>query len=89
MNDQDTTKTNPESKDKSAGDQPSAKERFEIPECCRQMMGGTFCNFGKRGNEQSAGHGSASPGIFGRLMVRMMKACCGDFTEEHNRSAQV
>ena len=93
MNNEQTTKTNPEPEDGSAGDQNSAKARFEIPECCRQMMaqmmGGSFCNSAKRGEEQSAGPGSDSPGIFGRLMIRMMKACCGESTEKHSRSAPV
>ncbi len=92
MNDQDTTKTNPESADQSTGDQPPAKERFEIPECCRhmmaQMMEGSFCTSGKRPEEQSPERGSNSPGVFGRLMIRMMKACCGAFTENHSRSAE-
>lgn len=93
MANEETTKTNPEPVDESAGEQSSAKERFEIPECCRQMMtqmmGGSFCNSAKRGEEQSAEHGSGSPGIFGRLMFRVMKACCGEFPEKHSHSAQV
>ncbi len=93
MTNEETTRTNPESAHESAGDRPSANERFEIPECCRQMMaqmmGGSFCNSAKPGEEQSAGHGSDSPGIFGRLMIRMMKACCGDSTGEHGPSARV
>ncbi len=90
MNNEETTKTNPESADESTGDQTSARERFDIPQCCRhmmaQMMEGSFCTFGKQREEE---HGSSSPGIFGRLMVRMIKVCCGAFTENHSRSAQV
>ncbi len=91
MNNEETTKTNPESADESTGDQTSARERFDIPQCCRhmmaQMMEGSFCTSGKRREEQSPEHGSSSPGIFGRLMSRMMKACCGAFTENPSRSA--
>jgi hypothetical protein len=77
MANEESTKTNAERANEASGDQSSAKERFEIPECCRQMMA------------QLMGHGNDPPGIFGRLMTRMMKACCGNSTEEHSRSAQV
>ncbi len=90
MNNEETTKTNPESAEESAGHQTSARERFEIPECCRHMMGqmmeNSFCTSGERREEQSPEHGRNSPGIFGRLMVRMMEACCGAVTENHSRS---
>ena len=93
MNNEETRKANPEWADESAGDQTSARERFDIPECCRhmmaQMMDGSFCTSGKRREEQSPKHGGNSPRIFGRLMIRMMKSCCGAFTETHSRSAQV
>ncbi len=93
MTKEETTKTNPEPADESAGGQTSAKERFEIPECCRQvmaqMMGGSFCNSAKRGEGQPAEDTSASPGIFGRLMIRMMKACCGESTTKYSSCGQV
>ncbi len=83
----------PNSADGSAGDQISAKQGFEMPECCRQMMtqmmGGSFRNFAERGDGQSAEDAPDSPGIFARLLGRMMKACCGGSTAERNRSTQV
>ncbi len=89
MNNEQTTKTNPEPAQESADEQTAGKEGFEIPECCRRMMGGFFCNSGKTEEEQSAEPGTDTPGLFGRLMIRMMKACCGGSTEKHSRSAQV
>lgn len=92
MKNEETTKTD-ESADESTRDQTSARERFDMPECCRHMMArmmdGSFCTSGEQREEQSPEHGSNSPGIFSRLMVRMMKACCGAFAENHGRSAQV
>ncbi len=93
MNNEETAKTNPEPADESTRDQTSASVPFDIPECCRHMMAqvmeGSFCTSGKRREERSPEHGSNSRGIFGRLMVRMMKACCGAFTENHSRSDRV
>lgn len=88
MANEETTKTNAESTHDSTRDQTSAQERFEIPECCRQMMG-SFCNPGERGEEHSAEHGSGSPGIFARLIIRMMNRCCGAFTEKHGVAEKV
>ncbi len=93
MSNEETAKTTPKSADESAGDQNSARRGFEVPECCRQMMvqmmGRSFPNSAERADGPPAGDASGCPGIFGRLMVRMMKACCGESTTKDSQSAQV
>jgi hypothetical protein len=90
MTSEKTADTNPERADENAGGRTSEKLPFEIPECCRhmmtQMMGGSFCDLAKSGEERSAHSGSTSPGILGRLMLRMMKACCGRLAAKQNRA---
>lgn len=83
MANEEPTNTNAES----TGDQTSA-EHFEIPECCRQMMG-SFCNLGERTEGQSSERGSGSPGILARLMIRMMNRCCGGGTEKHGAAEKL
>jgi hypothetical protein len=81
MTSEETADTNRERAGENAGGRTSEKLPFEIPECCRhmmtQMMGGSFCDLAKGGEERPAQNGGDSPGILGRLMLRMMKACCG------------
>lgn len=55
---------------------PSEKPPCEIPECCRHMM-----------TQMMGRTGSDSPGILGRLMLRMMKTCCGRFAAKQSKAA--
>ncbi len=84
MNSKETAGMKPEGADEDAGSGTSEKLPFEIPACCRQMMtqmtGGSLCQLEKGQQDPSAQNGGDSPGIFGRLMLRMMKACCGALT---------
>jgi hypothetical protein len=90
MTSEKTADTNPERAGENACGQTSEKLPFEIPQCCRQMMtqmmGGSFCGPGKGRDEQSTQNSSDSPGTFGRLMLRMMKACCSRVAAKQNRA---
>ncbi len=89
MTNEETADTNAKQAGENVGGRTSEKP-FEIPECCRrmmaQMMGGSFSDPAEGGEERAAQNGSASPGVFGRLMLRMMKACCGSFAENGRRT---
>ncbi len=88
MRSEETKQTNPERVDENAGGRASEKLPFEIPECCRNMMsqmtGDSCCGLAGDGEERSAQNDSDSPGILGRLMLRMMKACCSRPAAKHN-----
>ena len=88
MNSEQTIDTNPERAEGNAGGRASERLPFEIPECCRHMMSqitrDSCYDLAKDGEERSAQNDSDSPGILGRLMLRMMKACCGRLAAKHN-----
>lgn len=87
MTSKETPDTNSKRADEDAPGRTSEKLPFEMPECCRQMMTqimGSFCDHAEGGEERPAQNGSNSPGILGRLMLRMMKACCGRFAAKQN-----
>ncbi len=92
MTDEETTETNRNPAHESAGDREAGQQGFEIPECCRQimaqMMGSCPGHPGKDGGERPAEDESDSPGMLGRLILRMMKACCGRPQAKQSSSAQ-
>ncbi len=69
-------------------DRASEKPEFQIPGCCRrimsQMMGSSFCGPANGREERTEQNGGDSPGLFGRLMLRMMKSCCGKFEQKES-----
>ena len=81
MTNEETTDTNRETADENASERTSGKLPFEIPECCRRMMSqmttGSCCDLPDEGEKRFAQNGSDPPGIIGRLIRQMMKACCG------------
>ena len=88
MKSEETTNTNPDGTDENTGGRASEKLPFEMPECCRHMMSqmtGDSCRGpAKEGEERSARNDIDSPGMLGRLMLRMMKACCGRLATKRN-----
>ena len=81
MTNQQTTDTKSAGANRNAGGPTSEKLQFEIPECCRymmsQMMTGSGGDLPQDEQEPSTQNRAASPGILSRLMLRMMRACCG------------
>lgn len=88
MKSEETTDTKPERAEGHAGERASKTLPSEIPECCchmmSQMTGDSCCDLAKDGEERSEQKDSDSPSILGRLMLRMMKACCGRPSAKHN-----
>jgi len=81
MTDQQTRDTKSEKAHQNTDGQASEKLPKDIPECCRHMMSrmtsGSCWDLLEKGEEPSPQNRSASPGILGRLMLTMMRACCG------------
>ena len=91
MSNGEAADTNAKPAEENAGGRTSEKPPFEIPECCRhmmtQMMGGSSCDLANGRDEQSAENGGDPPGILGRLMLRLMKSCCGRLDAKQSRAA--
>ncbi len=74
MINQDPKRKDPEREEEPPTNEQASETRseFELPECCRQMVDQM-----KDESCPCLAKNTASPGILGRLMLRMMKACCG------------